>query len=116
MTNAGQTRSYLPGTGTSPGAYFLLKCKICIFFRGRCISFMTGIYALFFAWSGLPERGLEVDSRSALERFALPSSTCGRFRVLSMQNIALCSDKKGTGAMLVVSKASRKSSIPCCAK
>jgi hypothetical protein len=77
---------------------------------------MTGIYALFFAWSGLPERGLEVDSRSALERFALPSSTCGRFRVLSMQNIALCSDKKGTGAMLVVSKASRKSSIPCCAK
>jgi hypothetical protein len=58
----------------------------------------------FCVWNGLPERAL-VDRRSAVDLYTF-----------NLQNIVLCSNKIGNGSMLVVSKASVKSLITCCAK
>lgn len=88
-----------------------------LFDRGRCI-FLTGMCIVLHiryccTWATACARSW---CRSEQRSGEVCSSACSQFSVPSLQSIALCSNHKGTGAMLVVSKASRKSSITCCAK
>jgi len=88
-----------------------------LFDRGRCI-FLTGMCIVLhirycYAWATACARSW---CRSEQRSGEVCSSACSQFSVPSLQSIALCSNQKGTGAMLVVSKASRKSSTTSFAK